>query len=240
MRPLAGSRPAIEVPQLSHRQEHRPPGEPGHGLRDQLRARGPRRADVEVLHRKMRVVGVAEPDSPAQREPQQAGSTLRFRVFLANASQINRNALRMRAALLENARFRYHTSLELWKQYDFRAKCCWSRAGPACFSVTRSFISTLSTISRVFKIDFPTRSSGLFSVTRSSIFPRFPGWLFELSQRVGRLSMLKERREEKKKYVRQGPRKQESRSPRNFNTLSGCAHVMFVLCAAAHIVATIA
>ena len=44
----------------------------------------------------------------------------------------------------------------------------------------------------------------------------------------------------KKKYVRQGPRKQESRSPRNFNTLSGRAHVMFVLCAAAHIVATIA
>ena len=36
----------------------------------------------------------------------------------------------MRAALLENARFRYHTSLELWKQYDFRARCCWSRAGP--------------------------------------------------------------------------------------------------------------
>ena len=35
----------------------------------------------------------------------------------------------MRAALLENARFRYHTSLELWKQYDFRARC-WSRAGP--------------------------------------------------------------------------------------------------------------
>ena len=36
----------------------------------------------------------------------------------------------MRAALLENAGFRYHTSLELWKQYDFRARCCWSRAGP--------------------------------------------------------------------------------------------------------------
>ena len=36
----------------------------------------------------------------------------------------------MRAVLLENARFRYHTSLELWKQYDFRARCCWSRAGP--------------------------------------------------------------------------------------------------------------
>ena len=36
----------------------------------------------------------------------------------------------MRAAPLENARFRYHTSLELWKQYDFRARCCWSRAGP--------------------------------------------------------------------------------------------------------------
>ena len=30
----------------------------------------------------------------------------------------------------ENARFCYHTSLELWKQYDFRARCCWSRAGP--------------------------------------------------------------------------------------------------------------
>ena len=43
-----------------------------------------------------------------------------------------------------------------------------------------------------------------------------------------------------KKYVRQGPWEQESRSPRNFNTLSGRAHVMFVLCAAAHIVATIA
>ena len=55
-----------------------------------------------------------------------------FEFSLANASQINRNApkaLRMRAALLENARFRYHTSLELWKQYDFRARCCWSRAG---------------------------------------------------------------------------------------------------------------
>ena len=26
---------------------------------------GPRRADTEVLHRKMRVVGVAEPDPPA-------------------------------------------------------------------------------------------------------------------------------------------------------------------------------
>ena len=26
----------------------------------------------------------------------------------------------MRAALLENARFRYHTSLEPWKEYDFR------------------------------------------------------------------------------------------------------------------------
>ena len=34
VRPLAGfgSRPAIEVPQLSHGQGHRPPGEPGHGL----------------------------------------------------------------------------------------------------------------------------------------------------------------------------------------------------------------
>ena len=50
--------------------------------------------------------------------------------------------------------------------------------------------------------------------------------------------MLKD--EEKKKYVRQGPRKQESQSPRNFNTLSGSTHVMFVLCAAAHVVATIA
>ena len=32
VRPLAGSRPAIEVSQLSHGQGHRPPGEPGHGL----------------------------------------------------------------------------------------------------------------------------------------------------------------------------------------------------------------
>ena len=31
---------------------------------------------------------------------------------------------------LENARFHCHTSLELWKQYDFRARCCWSTGGP--------------------------------------------------------------------------------------------------------------
>ena len=32
VRPLAGSRPAIEVSQLSHGQGHWPQGEPGHGL----------------------------------------------------------------------------------------------------------------------------------------------------------------------------------------------------------------
>ena len=43
----------------------------------------------------------------------------------------------MRAALLENARFPYHTILELWKQYDIRARCCWSRAGPVKIATKR-------------------------------------------------------------------------------------------------------
>ena len=47
--------------------------------------------------------------------------------------------------------------------------------------------------------------------------------------------MLKD--EEKKKYVRLGSKKAEVQET---STLSGRAHVMFVLCAAAHIVATIA
>ena len=37
---------------------------------------------------------------------------------------------------LENARFRYHTSLELWKQYDFRARCC-SASKPGSESIRR-------------------------------------------------------------------------------------------------------
>ena len=45
-----------------------------------------------------------------------------------------------------------------------------------------------------------------------------------------RPSMLKQR---KRLKVRHGPRKQESRSPRNFYTLNGRAHVMFALGAAA-------
>ena len=59
---------------------------------DQLRARGSRRADVEVLHRKMRVVGVAEPDPPAQREPQQAGVGDRVAAACSGAAPLPRSS----------------------------------------------------------------------------------------------------------------------------------------------------
>ena len=37
--------------------------------REQLRARGPRRPHVEVLHAEVRVERVTEPDAPAERQP---------------------------------------------------------------------------------------------------------------------------------------------------------------------------
>ena len=48
-----------------------------------------------------------------------------FEFSLANASVTRLKHVTNARRTTRKCRFRYHTSLELWKQYDFRARCCW-------------------------------------------------------------------------------------------------------------------
>ena len=76
-------------------------------------------------------------------------------------------------------------ALPCWGLTTLPALPCWGLTTPflELVSVTRSSIfPRFPHFPGCSKSIFPTRSSGLFSVTRSFIFPHFPCWLFVPSQ----------------------------------------------------------